>query len=322
MSDFFIHIYRFFQKRKTAFYLLLGLASLSIVIIATRIGFEEDISQSVSNKGQDDNTNYVVRNLKLSDKLIVDFTLADSLAPADPDRLKLAGQRFVDSLKVRFDTGTIRNITFNASDSAMDDLMDLVMEHLPVFFDEGDYISLDSILQPDAIEKALEKDYKILVSPASMVLKKRIQQDPLGISNIAFAKLKSLRAGDNFEIRNGCIYSGDFRHLLIIIEPTNPSAETHRNEKLIAGLDDIIRTLTKGQHQQVRMQYFGGVAVAVCNARQLKKAEFHLEPAFENARRVPFESRLDRNQRMVSRTRSLRNQIHLEFFGGKCDRRQ
>jgi len=271
MSDFFIHIFRFFQKRKPVFYILLAVVSAAVVFTASRIRFEEDIAQSVSRKDQKDNTAYVVKNLALSDKLIVDISLEDSLAPADPASLESFGQSFADAMASRFDTAHVRNLTFKASDSAMVSMMEMVMGHLPVFFDDAGYKTLDSILQPGVMDKALEKDYKILVSPASMVLKKRIQQDPLGISNIGFDKLKSLRAGENFVLNNGCVYTADLRHLLIFIVPSNPSSETRRNEKLIEGLDEIIEGTLKTQYPTVKAQYFGGVAVAVCNARQLQK---------------------------------------------------
>ncbi|MEI7499424.1 MAG: MMPL family transporter [Bacteroidota bacterium] len=271
MSDPFVNIYHFFKARKAAFYILLAVASLTILLLASQIRFEEDITQAVSGKADTDNLGWVVRNLPISDKLIVDISLIDSLAPADPDELGAFGQRLVDSLNTHFDTAYIRNITFKASDSAMFKMMDLVMGHLPNFFDESDYKTLDSLLLPESLEKALEKDYKILTSPASIVLKKRIQEDPLGISNIAFAKLNSLRAGDNFELYNGSVYTSNLHHLLIFIVPTNPSSETSKNDKLIKGLDEIAQNLNNEKESRVHMQYFGGVAVAVCNARQLKK---------------------------------------------------
>jgi 1-acyl-sn-glycerol-3-phosphate acyltransferase len=271
MSEILVHIYRFFKIRKGVFYLLFAAVSLVLAFFTSRISFEEDISQSLSDKDKFDNTGYVVRNLKISDKLIVDITLSDSLAAVNPDGLEALGQLLVDSLKVRFDTSYIRNITFRASDTAMTSMMDLVIHHLPNFLDESDYSAIDSLLLPGFIETALKKNYKILVSPASMVLKKRIQQDPLGISNKAFAKLKSLKAGENFELYNGCVFTSDLRHLLIFIVPANPSSETSKNDKLIKGLDEIIERLGFGQLSMFKIQYFGGPAVAVCNARQLKK---------------------------------------------------
>ena len=271
MSDLFVYIYRYFSGRKLFFYLLLGCVSAVIALFASKIRFEEDISQSVSGKDGNDHTSYVIRNLKQSDKLILDIKLKDSLAPASPDDLMAFGQQLVDSLHARFDTSYIRNVVFRASDTAMAAMMDLVMGHLPVFFDVSDFKTLDSLLLPQSIETALEKNYKILISPASMVLKKRIQSDPLGISNIAFAKLKSLRAGENYELYNGCVFTSDLRHLLIFIVPSSPSSETSRNEKLVTGLDETIQKLTTPKGSLCQAQYFGGAAVAVCNARQLKK---------------------------------------------------
>jgi uncharacterized protein len=271
MSDFFINIYLFFRSRKVIFFLFLATAMVLIGFIASQIRFEEDISQSVTSGDKDDNLGYVVRNMKISDKLVVDISLKDSLAVVNPDVLGLVGQRLVDSLRLRFDTSYIRGITFRASDTVMATIMDLVMRHLPSFYEETDFRTIDSLLQPGSIATALDKNYKILVSPASMVLKKRIQQDPLGITNSAFSKLKSLRAGENFELYNGCIYTSDLRHLLLFIVPSSPSSETSRNEILVRGLDDIIKGIQKGQDSLFNVQYFGGTAVAVCNARQLKK---------------------------------------------------
>lgn len=271
MSDFLVHIYQFFKARIGAFYLLCSIVSIIIAFLASQISFEEDISQSISGNDKNDNTGFVIRNLKITDKLIVDITLADTLAIANPEGLGSFGQNFVDSLNVRFGTGIIRNIMFRASDTTMANMMDLVTGHLPTFFDESDYKDIDSLLLPASIEIALKKNFRILVSPASMVLKKRIQMDPLGISNKAFAKLKSLKAGGNFELINGCVYTSDLKHLLIFIVPANPSSETSRNDKLIEGLDKIIESLRIGPGSRFKIQYFGGTAVAVSNARQLKK---------------------------------------------------
>ncbi|MDP1621181.1 MAG: MMPL family transporter [Bacteroidales bacterium] len=271
MSDIFLHIYRFFRTRKPVFYLLVSVFVISIAFLASRISFEENIAQSVSGKDKTDNLGFVLQNLNISDKLIVDISLADSLAPGNPDGLGSTGQRLTDSLNTRYDSTYIHSITFRASETAMSTLMELVMGHIPTFFEEADYKTIDSLILPGSIGSALEKNYKILVSPASMALKKRIQQDPLGITNIAFEKLKSLSAGENFILYNGSVYTSDLRHLLIFIAPSNPSGETSVNDILIRGLDEIIHGLKQEQEFRYSIQYFGGPAVAVCNARQLKK---------------------------------------------------
>lgn len=239
--------------------------------LALQIRFEENITQSSANRINSDRSGEVIKNLDLSDKLIVDITSKDSGTSINPDDLVACGQRFTDSLRACADSGSIRNISFMASDTTMTDMMNLVLDHLPVFIEKSDFKIIDSLITPEIISKSLEKDFRILSSPASMVLKKRIQQDPLGISNIAFSKLKSLRADDNFELYNGCVFTKDLRHLLIFIVPAYPASETSRNDKLIKQLDQVIANQVKRPDSLVKIQYFGGTAVAVCNARQLKK---------------------------------------------------
>ncbi|MDD4604012.1 MAG: 1-acyl-sn-glycerol-3-phosphate acyltransferase [Bacteroidales bacterium] len=274
MSDLIIYIYHQFNNRRWLFYLFLALISGAIIFFAAQIRFEEDISRSISSKPETDKAGYVVKNLKQTDQLIINISLDDTLRPAEPEALIEIGQSLVDSLNIHLDTNYIHRITFMAADSTMISTMNLVLQYLPSFFDEKDYLLLDSLLSPDSITKALEKDLKILVSPASMVLKKRIQQDPLGISNIALEKFKSLKGGNNFDLYNGCIFTRDLRHLLIFIIPANSSTETSRNEVLIKELDYLIKTLNKSHNGKFNIQYFGGVAVAVCNATQLKKDIF------------------------------------------------
>ncbi len=271
MSDFSIHIYRFFKEKKGIFYFLIAALTLSIVYFASRISFEEDISQSLSGSNKEDKLGYVIKNLKISDKLIINISLNDSLFPAIPDEMGFFGQRFVDSLNARFDTNFISRITFRVSDTAMAAMMKLVTGHLPVFLEESDFRLIDTLLRPGAIENALKKNYKILVSPASIMLKQRIKTDPLGITNLAYEKLNRLKAGENFMLNNGCVYTSDLKHLLIFIVPSHPGSETANNELLISGIDEIIQSLSSGKDSLFKVQYFGGAAVAVSNARQLKK---------------------------------------------------
>ena len=271
MSDFLIHIYRFFRPRRGVFYLTFAALSISIFFLASRIKFEENISQSVSGGDKSDNLGFVVKNLNFSDKLVVDISFNDTLAPVDPVALGNLGQLFVDSLNARFDSSIIRSITFRASEKDLAAMMETVTSHLPIFFDENDFRKLDSLLIPSIIGNSLESDYKILQSPGSMMLKKRIQKDPLGITNIAFEKLKSFKAGENFELYQGGVYSKDLRHLMLFVVPANPSGETSLNGRLIKGMDEIIHNLRQGNYAHCSVQYFGGTAVAVCNAQQLKK---------------------------------------------------
>ncbi len=271
MSDFIVYIYRFFQTKKTFFYVLLALVSVSIILLASKIRFEENISGSIPKNDAHDLTGYVLANLNQTDKIIVDISLADSNSQPEPAALVAFGQSFYDSLKARLDSTHIKSILYKASDETMLAMMDMALNHLPSFLDESDYLKIDSLLLPGYVEQSMVNNYKILASPASMVLKKRISLDPLGITNFAIVKLKSLRAGENFELYDGCVVTRDMRHLLIFIEPASPANETSANRYLINRLDEIILALSKTNGEKFEAQYFGGAAVAVANARQIKR---------------------------------------------------
>jgi 1-acyl-sn-glycerol-3-phosphate acyltransferase len=101
-----------------------------------------------------------------------------------------------------------------------------------------------------------------------------IIQDPLGLTFRSLSKLKSLQAGDNFDILDGFLLSKDRKNLLIFLTPSNPSSETSRNGKLLQGLDKYLNELSATSKPKINGQYFGAIAFAAGNANQIKKDIF------------------------------------------------
>jgi len=271
MSYLFIELYRFFQKKKILFFIFLFSVSVLILFLASRITLEEDISGTMRGNGNRQLSDFVLRNFKFNDKLIINISLADTTASQQPDSLIAFAQALVDSLNGQLDGSFVHRIAFQSSDSAMISVLDILNNHLPVFLEDQDYQKMDSLIQPASIQNAMETNFKILISPASMVLKTKIMKDPLGISNLAIEKLKSLQVGDNFRLFNGCIFSRDLRHLLVFISSSNPVNETSKNSFLIETIDHSIQIITTNLFPSIRAEYFGAVAMAVSNATQLKK---------------------------------------------------
>jgi len=271
MSERFIQLYFFFRERRLLFYLFLGTILAVILFFASQIKVQEDItgiSGSKSNRGKFET---VISHIKFTDQLIVRLSLTDSNAKADPESLILYAKDLTDSLKHRFDSTYIRGIIGNVTDSSMTASLDLLYDHLPVYLDENDYRNIDSLLAPASIHSAIEKDYKNLLTPAGFALKKMILRDPLGLTNLAMNKLKSLQAGDNFEVLDGFILTKDRKNLLLFITPANPASETSRNEKLLEGLDELLFKISAAHKPEIRGQYFGAIAFSAGNAHQVKK---------------------------------------------------
>ncbi|MBN1198905.1 MAG: MMPL family transporter, partial [Bacteroidales bacterium] len=277
MGTFFIHIYRFFHQNRWVFWIFLVLISGFIFLFASRITLEEDISE-ITKKGDSLNRDeYVIRHFKFAEKLIIHLRLLNQDVPADPGLLISLANELCDTLTGKLDTTLVRSIFLKTDERLFPQALKLIDEHIPLFLDDADYQRLDSLRSNEQLQSIIRGNYKTLISPASMVLKKRLVEDPLGISTIALKKLERLRVDDQFTLREGYIFSEDGRHLIFFITPANPPSETRKNTELIHILNHSIdQVITKYNQQKtstedlVIMDYFGSAAVAVGNANQLK----------------------------------------------------
>ena len=84
MATLFINIYRFFQKNRLLLLLFFVAIMLVALYFASKISIEEDISKATP--GEDAKLNLVLKNLKTTDKLIINISLADTTAVNDPER--------------------------------------------------------------------------------------------------------------------------------------------------------------------------------------------------------------------------------------------
>ncbi|TSA29708.1 MAG: methyltransferase domain-containing protein [Bacteroidetes bacterium] len=277
MGLFFIHIYRFFHQHRWIFWLFLILTSVFIILTASRIHLEEDISSVTSKKDMLHRDEYVIRNFTFAEKLVIHLRQVHDTETPNPDKLIAVACALSDSLEARLDSTYIQSIFLKLDEAQLPRALELIDNHLPLFLEEADYTDLDSLRTCKKLETIVRNNYRILVSPASMVMKRRLIQDPLGISTGILKKLSKLQADDRYTLRNGYIFSQDGRHLLFFITPANPPSETGKNGFLIRTLDRLIDQLAPAPDppepedlSPIEIDYFGSVAVAVGNANQLK----------------------------------------------------
>jgi predicted exporter/1-acyl-sn-glycerol-3-phosphate acyltransferase/2-polyprenyl-3-methyl-5-hydroxy-6-metoxy-1,4-benzoquinol methylase len=271
MSGLFISIYRFFYHHRWFFFLLLVLLVGLILLFASKIRLEEDISKVTSGNNSLSRYGYVIRNFKFADKLIVHFSQKDTSAEADPELLISVAQSLRNSLLSRLDSTIIRNVFLQFDDSVFDVVQNLIDKHLPLFLNDSDYTVIDSLMQKNPLESLLQSNFKILVSPASLALQQRIVKDPLGIFGMAFKKIRSLQSDDHYTLYNGCVFSQDKKHLLMFITPANASSETKKNSILVSQLNKDIESMGSGHATPVNIEYYGYAATGVGNAIQIKK---------------------------------------------------
>ncbi len=269
MEVIFLTLYRFFKSRRILFFAFVLLVVLVALYFAGRLKLEEDISRSMP--GENDQIAMVINNSKLTNKLIIPVFLRDTTARPDPDKLVAFANQLTDSLKNTDLSSWLGTSSLAVSDTAVEDMMALFYDNIPLFLTEGDYIKLDSLLLPSSVDRSLEKNIRTLTSPTGFALKKYILQDPLGISGLALSKLRQFQIEEGYNILNGYIFTSDRKMLLIIADPANPPSETRRNAIFFKKLDKLLSDLSKGEFSEVKAEYYGASAVAVGNAEQIKK---------------------------------------------------
>ena len=271
MLSFFISIYRFFHNHRYFFFLFLAILLGFILLFASKIRLEENITRLTSGKDSLNRYEYVIRNFKFADKLIVHLSLKDTNAEANPEYLVSIAGTLRDSLLSRLDSTYIRQVLLQFNDSLFQIAQIIIDQHLPLFLTGADYRTIDSLMQPEQLESLLQSNFKMMVLPAGMLFRQRIVKDPLGISGLAFKKLYSLQQDDQYTLYNGSVFSPDKKHLLMFITPANSSTETKKNSKLIANLEKFIVLQNTNQTIPVNIEYYGYAASAVCNANQIKR---------------------------------------------------
>lgn len=270
MENIFVSIYNYFAGRRVIFFTAFFVLVAVLAFFASRLHFEEDISKVIPKDKKIEKLNQLFQNSKFIDKLVVTVSMKDSLASAEPDSLAA----FADLFAIRVQKQLhpfISKVNIRVDDALAMDLFDQISGHLPVYLQESDYRTIDSLIRPGAIRETLKQDFRTLTSPAGIALKSMISNDPVGISMIAFKKLQQVQFDENFELYDGYVVTKDHRNLMMFISPAYPPNNTGMNTRLLAGLDLIIDSLHANRFHRLQASYFGATAVSAGNATQLRK---------------------------------------------------
>ena len=270
MYRLFTFIFKIAQRYKVVSIIALIIIIGTGIYFSSQIKLVEDISKIIPTSDKITNMNFVFKNSKFLDKVILNISLEDSTLDSDPDLLIEYAERITKILQDELIPSHIKEIKSTVDEDAMLGIYNLFYENLPVFLSDKDYIRLDSMITRKNIEASIDNAYKILMTPASFSLKEFLNKDPLSFTPIALEKLKELQIDDNFKLYDNYILTTDKKNLLLFITPAYPN-ETSINSELFEVLDKIILDLRKDHFIKVNAEYFGSSAVAVANANRIKK---------------------------------------------------
>lgn len=263
-----LRLYTFFQRHKLILAALVILLFCMFGYFSQKIRLEEDITRFIPKDKKTDAVNFILKNLKIKDKLVISIHHADT-STTDPGDLMACADQLADTLRETH-ADYIRDLNYKVSDELMMQTYGTFYANLPIFLEEADYKRIGDMLDEDSLKATLKADYKTLLSPSGIVLGRYIRRDPLNFTPLALKKIQSLQFDENFEMNEGYIQTRDKKNLLLFITPAVEPSELNRNKKFAESLDGIVNTLQKKHDGKVLITYYGAAPVSVGNSTQIK----------------------------------------------------
>jgi len=271
MNRFFTILYDFFTRRRLVFFLVLGLTMTVIIWFALRLKIAEDISKVLPHNEKVEQYLEVVNQSAFADELVIFIGPADTAVNIPPEDLISFAGELADSVRSSMMPGLVGSLRERINNDAIQGIYEEFYQNLPIFMDDHDYILLDSLTTESSINNAVRSALKNLVSPAGMVTRDILLNDPLGFTGIALKKLESFKLDESYRTLDGYIFSGDLKYLVMFLTPAQKSTETAKNSLLLAYLDNIFQKMSQQSGGKIKAGYFGTLAVSVANAGQLKR---------------------------------------------------
>ncbi|AUP79578.1 1-acyl-sn-glycerol-3-phosphate acyltransferase [Flavivirga eckloniae] len=267
MDSVFYNIYKKIAAKKLLGFGALLLIFLSLLFVASKIEFEEDITKLIPSNDKTSEAQKVLKTVNFADKIIVNITKEPN---GSVDDMTQYATQLIDSIN-RTSSEYVKQIQGKIEDKDIFESFDFIYENLPLFLDESDYKTIENKIQEDSIVAVTNSNYKTLLSPSGFIAKEIILKDPLRLAPIALKELQQLTFGDDFTFHSGFLISKDKNHVLLFITPTFGSSETAENAKFAENLYKINHQLNNTFKNKAQSEYFGGVLIAVANAKQIKQ---------------------------------------------------
>lgn len=273
MSRLFTRIFEFFDKRRLLLAIIMGVVVLTCATLIARIDFSEDISGFLPKENDNQQADFALQNISAANTIIVYFSCTDSTdTPSEvlPDAI----DSFADILSTTPIEQYTKRIQYTIDETAILEKMNFVVENMPYFLDEEDYLRFDTILTDEKISQQLDYNKKMLGSMYGTMMKHIMAKDPLFLSANLLADLSNFKINDNFKLEDGYLYSRDGKEAIVMIESKFPVSETANNKTLIEIIDQAVDDTEQNLQGEVKIVPFGAAYVSVGNAQQIKIDSF------------------------------------------------
>ena len=234
MKKWFLNIYDLLQTHRKWLWGCVGFVLITLFCLALTLHYSEDIIDFLPVSEEDREALERYQSQEIASRLV---------------------------LIIEGEDEALRNEALEACEEAIPDLetdidpteqIEALYALMPYYISDSTYASMDSLMRPEAIQAALQRDKAILATPGTSFLAPAIQHDPLGLVDLATlnAQLSASKTYAFYESPYG-------------------GTETIRNAPLVDSLNNAICEVAK-DFPELNIRWIGAPVVAVANARRIK----------------------------------------------------
>lgn len=268
MTKLFLKIFDFFEKRRAWMWGLMLGTTVIMAVLATQLKLHTDITSFVPDGAEQGGSKEVLTNLKIKDRIIILFSADDETV--FPDDLIECADAFETKLWQQTDSAHIMCFDTHVNLSMIDNTIDFIYNHLPIYLDSADYMALDSILQPNRCAERMAENYSNLLSPMSVGVQDIILRDPFGLGERTLVKLHDFNQFDGYAIYDDRLFSDDFKTLFTFVDSQDGSNASPLNDELTTAIETALEQVND-QFRGVAAECYGVPLIATYNARQIQR---------------------------------------------------
>ena len=270
MHRIFLPLYRYFQRHRTALYLLLIGSFLLFLVFGLRLRYEEDIVKLLPRSSTD--SELAFSDIGLKDKVFIQITSVDPANPLDPATLAAYMDEYCEALLQRDSaTHSITGILYELDMGTMLGAVDYGFEHLPCFIDTSLYSAFEAALEPAAVEGAMQENLALLEADETGEISQLVTMDPLGLRNILLDQLLPKDGGSvgGYTIEEGHFFCPDKTVALAFLSPGFNSMDSKAGTRFYK-LMHRERKDFEAAHPDARVLAHGTPLGSVSNASTIK----------------------------------------------------
>jgi len=270
MHRIFLPIYKFFQKRQALMYLVMVASLVFFGYFGLKLTFEEDIIKLLPRSSTSNELAF--SEIELAEKVFIQVTSRDPEHPVEPSRLGDIAEEFCKLLEAKDSAshsilGTLSTLDTDTAFGALD----FAISHLPSFVDTCWYSSIEQALEPEAINRQMEENYKLIMEDETGMASQLVAMDPLNLRTaILGSVLDDPSAMGGFTMEDGHFFCPDKTVALAFITPSFGYTNSGAGTKFVNMTRKAAREM-EAANPDIRILMHGNTPDSVANASTIKR---------------------------------------------------